>query len=418
MKNLYLDFKLFFLECRAEDFGFYMVSAYIIFSYLRPQAIFPELEVLPWTQISIILGLLFALQKRKLKFQLPHFVVLLFCTACLLSSYTSKYPEISFAKLSIIFVWLLEILFFTSCINTVKQFRLISILFFLVLFKISFFGARAWAQRGFGFRDFGISGPSGYFSNSGELSLLMAMMCIMSVALLYNNKDTRKIYFFLPITAFMTVMAASSRGGQLALLVGSFLFLVIKGNLKIRYIFLAITLVISAYALLPEEQKARFTSAGSDSTSQARLLYWSKGLEIYKEYPVLGVGYQCFAIYFHEHYASELAEKTTISKKREVAHNTFVQVASEMGTIGLITYLWVCFIVFKLNKSTRHLLKKSNFPDDRDWIYQFSIGLDISQIVFFIGASFMTVTLYPYNYFMIMFALAMNNSVRNEMGNR
>lgn len=415
MKNLFADFKSFYRQCRAEDFGFYMVAGYIIFSYLQPQAIFPQLDFLPWSQICILSGLIFAGTKRTLKFQLPHFVVLLFCVSCLLSSYNSQYPDISFSKLDVIFIWLLEILFFTSCINTVHKFRLITILFFLILFKISFFGARTWIQRGFGFADYGISGPSGYFANSGELSLLMAMTGIMSLAILYKNRDLRKVYLLLPITAYMTVLAASSRGGQLALLAGSLLFFLIKGNLRIKYIFLSLALAFSGYLLLPDEQKQRFTAAGTDTTSQARLLYWSKGIEMLKDYPFLGVGYRCFSQYFHDHYAGELPQDTSLKNRREVAHNTFIQVASETGLIGLASYLWVCLIVFKLNKSTRALIRNSPGFGDSGWIYQYSIGLDIAQIVFFVGASFMSVSLYPYNYFMIMFSLSMNNVVKNEI---
>lgn len=418
IKSLILDFKIFYRECRAEDFGFYMVAAYIIFSYLRPQVIFPALDIIPWTQISIIAGLVFAATKRTLKFQLPHFAVLLFFCVILLSSYNSTYPEISFSKIDIVPIWLLEIIFFTSCINSIRKFRLITILFFLVLFKISFFGARTWIQRGFGFRDYGISGPSGYFHNSGELSLLMAMVAVMSLALLIGNKDTRKIFLLLPITAYMTVMAASSRGGQLALLAGSLLFFAAKGSLKLKYIMLAIALTFSAYTILPEEQKARFTSAGSDTTSQARLVYWSKGMEMLADYPALGVGYRCFSKYFNDYYSDDIPDEIALRNRREEAHNTFIQVSSEMGLLGLASYLWICLIVFKINKNSRKLIRKSSKAPKEIWLYQYSIGLDIAQIVFFIGASFMSVSLYPYNYFMIMFSLSINNIIKQTIVNQ
>lgn len=415
MKKLYLDFKLFYRQCRAEDFGFYMAAAYIIFSYLRPQSIFPALDIIPWTQICILLGLMYAITKQALNIQKPHIIVLFFCIVCLLSSYYSQYPEISFKNIDVVFKWLVEIIFFTSCIRSISQFRLITILFFLVLFKISFFGARTWVQRGFGFRDFGISGPSGYFENSGELSILMAMFAIMSLAVLFRNPASRRIFFLLPLTAYMTVLAASSRGGQLALLVGSFIFFIAKGKLSIKYLLLAVVIGLTGYSLLPQEQKERFTSAGEDATSQSRLLYWSKGIEMVKDYPILGVGYQSFPTYFHTHYADEISEDTTWIRRREVSHNTYIQVSSEMGLLGLWSYLWMCLIVFKLNRGTRTMLRRSASANDHDWIYQYSIGLDIAQVVFLIGAFFISAALYPYTYFMIMFSLSMNNVVKREL---
>ncbi len=163
MKKLYLDFKQYFLDCRAQDLGFYMVAGYIIFSYLRPHTLFPVLDVVPWTQLFIIGGLVYAAAKNTLRFQTPHFTILLYGLVCLLSAYNSLYPTISFRNIDIPFIWMLEALCFTSCINSVKKLKLILILFFLVLFKISFFGARTWVQRGFGFQDFRNCRPSRLF---------------------------------------------------------------------------------------------------------------------------------------------------------------------------------------------------------------------------------------------------------------
>jgi O-antigen ligase len=415
LKNLYQDFKQYYADCRAQDLGFYFVAGYIIFSYLRPHSIFPALDFLPWTQLFIIAAILYAVAKNTFRFQLPHLTILLFSIVCLLSAYNSQYPTISFKNVDIPFIWLLEALCFTSCINSTKKLKLITILFFLVLFKISFFGARTWVQRGFGFQDFGISGPSGFFQNSGELSLLMAMLTIMSLSLLFGNDAVKKIYYLMPITATMTVLAASSRASQLALLVGSFIFFLAKGKLNLKYLLVACAVIYGGYTLLPDEQKARFTSAGEDQTSQSRLLYWEKGIEMTKAHPWLGIGFQAFPRYFHTHYADEIPEGSAFGKRQEVAHNTLIEVSSEMGMLGLVTYLWMYFIVFKLNGNSRKLLRQAAMAKEQRWLYHFSIGLDISQLLFIVGAFFMSVALYPYNYFMIMFSLSLHNAVKAEI---
>lgn len=391
-----------------------MAAAYIVFSYLRPQSIFPVLDILPWTQLSILAGLFYAVMKRNLTIQLPHLAVFGFCLACLLSAYYSQYPDISFSKLDLVFIWLVELVFFTSCVNSINKLRLIVILFFLVLFKISFFGARTWAQRGFGFADYGISGPSGYFENSGELSLLMAMLGMMSMALLFQNSNMRKLYWALPITAFMTVIAASSRGSQLALLIGVMIFFAVKGKFSFKSISLTLVICCAGYMLLPAEQKARFTSAGEDSTSQARLIYWEKGFDMALDHPLLGVGYKCFPKYFHDHYSHQMPVEGNWGQRREVSHNSFIEVSSQMGFVGLGFYLWMCMIVFKINKKTRRLLRKHSAEKKLNWLYQFSIGLDVAQVVFLIGSFFMSVALYPYIFFMLMFSQSMYNAINHE----
>src|SRR5690606_20679523 len=105
---------------------------------------------------------------------------------------------------------------------------------------ISLFGTRTWIGRGFAFQDYGIAGPPGFFENSGELSLLMAMLTILSITLLLSRNLTKWLYLF-PLTAIMTVLAASSRASQLGLLIGLFILFAIKGRFKIKYVLLTLT---------------------------------------------------------------------------------------------------------------------------------------------------------------------------------
>lgn len=414
MYKFFSDVKQYFLECKSENFPFYMVAGYLVFSYLRPHVIYPQINFFPWTQAFIIGGLIYAISKKIIRFQMIHFSVLLFALSCVLSSFISYDSSISFKHLSTIFIWLLEVIFFTACITTANQMRLSIILFFIVFFKISLFGAKTWVQRGFAFKDYGIAGPNGFFENSGELSLVMAMLVIMSLSFLSAYKNANKIYYLLPITAIMTVLAASSRGCQLALAAGLILYFFIKGKFSIKYILVGTLVGYLGFTMLPEGQKKRFSSAGEDNTSVSRLTYWAAGLKMLDEHPVVGVGYRCFPDYFHSYYSYMIPEGQSWGQRKEVAHNTLIEVSSEMGMIGFFTYMFMYFLVFKLNFNTRKLLRKQMVNIKENWIYQFSLGLDIAQVTFIIGAFFMSVALYPYTYFMLMFSGVINNIVINQ----
>lgn len=409
------DFKNFFNQCKAQDFGFYMVAGYLIFSYLRPQVIFPALDFLPWTQLCIMSGLVYCAIKKHLNFQLPHLALIIFSLICLISALNSYYPDYSLSKVDTIFIWTLELFFFTSCIRNPIQFRLITILFFLILFKISFFGARTWVERGFGFRDYGIAGPTGFFANSGELSLLIAMLTVMSIAFYSANKPIKRVYYLLPITCIMTVLAASSRGGQLSLLVGVLLIAIIIEKLKFKNLVIMILVASLSFTLIPEKQKERFQSSGDDKTSQTRLIYWGAGLEMAKEHPWFGVGFYGFPTYFYEHYSDALLGESEWGHRREASHNTLIELGSTTGYLGLTCFIWLYWIIFSLNRKTRKLLKSSAKNITTSWMHTYSIGLDISMVTFFIGSFFMSVAFYPYIYFMLMFSLSMNNAVKNEI---
>ena len=131
----------------------------------------------------------------------------------------------------------------------------------------------------------------------------MAMLAVMSLAFFSGRKLSSKLYYCLPLFAVMTVLAASSRGGQLALLTGVIVLGFGMGKLKIKNILWLLMFGYIAIAVLPDEQKDRFASMGSDNTSTSRLLYWEKGLDMLNKYPVFGVGFYTFPAYFSDHYS-------------------------------------------------------------------------------------------------------------------
>lgn len=412
MKGIFKDCLNFYTECKQQDFGFYMVAAYLVFSYLRPQVLFPILNIIPWTELTIVSGILYSIVKNRLKFQHVHFSLFLFCMIALISSYLSYYPDKSFNKLNVIFIWTTEVLFFTNCIRTTKQYKLITILFFLLIFKMSFFGARTWIERGFGFRGWGIAGPTGFFANSGEFSLLIAMLAAMSIAFILGHKKVNKMYYLLPLTAIMTVAGASSRGGQLALAGAMFVIAVVIGKLRIKNILLVTFMSLAVFSLLPDQQINRFSTAGDDDTSESRLIYWGAGLEMMNEHKWFGVGYYTFPQYFHDHYSMLFNESIINSGREEVAHNSLIEVGSTMGYVGLTCYLWLIYLVYSLNRKTRKILRKEQKDISTDWMPRYSIGLDAALVAYLIGSFFMSVAFYPYLYLLLMLSQSLNNCSR------
>jgi len=320
------------------------------------------------------------------------------------------------SKLGASYIWLIEMLFFTNLIRNGEQFRLTIILFFLVLFKMSFFGARTWISRGLSFRDWGIAGPSGFFSNSGEFSLLMAILAVMSIAFLMGqNRKPRKIYYLLPATAIMTVIGASSRGGQLALLAGLLFLALTIGKIRLKPILGFGLIIYIIFLVLPDEQKERFATIGKDGTSKSRLLYWEKGFEMMQDHPGLGVGHYAFPHYFTKYYKNLMENDNFLSSRQEVAHNSFIQIGSTLGYTGLLIYLWLHFLCHLQNRKVRKLLKKLNGSSDVNWLYGYSIGLDASLVTYVVGSIFMSVAFYPYIYLMLMFSqISLNITVQES----
>lgn len=402
------DFKHFFTRCKAQDFPFYCLSGYIVFEYLRPHTIYPALDFLPWAQLFIVMGVGTLIAKGRLKFQFSHFILSLFVIVSILSCFTSTFPDASFKNIYVIISWLGVVLFFTSAVKNIEQFKLILIMFLIIIFKMSFFGAKTWTMRGFGFTSWGISGPNGWFQNSGELALIMVIFSCLSYGFISGLQVKHKLYYLAPITGVMTIIAASSRGSQLAILVVIVIGALTIKKINIKNLVLFGLILWLGYTFLPAEQKARFSTMGSDGTSESRLMYWEKGLDMLSSHKWLGIGYAAFPDYFETYYAPSIVFEN-FAYRREVAHNTLIQVSSEMGYLGLITYLLIIAHLFVLTYKTRKFYRIHSKSRDNDWILIYTYCVDLGLIGYMIGSFFMSVAQYPYIYLYI----ALNQSLLN-----
>jgi len=407
MFKMLRDLKSFLIELKQQDFAFLMACGYLVFSFMRPQAIYPELDILPWTQLCILLGLFHQVVNNQFKLKFGHFLIFAFAIICTISANSSSYPQVSSDKLSVIYIWLIEVVFFTNCIKNKRQAKLILALFVLILFKMSFFGARTWMNRGFGFTSWGLAGPPGFFANSGEYSLLMAIYLVISICFLYQVFRVKKYFYLIPVTALLTVLGASSRGGQLALVVGLVYLMMALGKMSIKHLIITTIVCVSVYSLMPQEQLERFQSMGDDNTSKSRLEYWDAGLEMMDNNKLIGIGYYAFPYYYRDYYQVHDGEDSFLAQRMEVAHNSFIEVGSTLGYTGLAMYLLIIYYAFTLNRKTFNLTKNS--AHEHQWIAKTSIGLNAAIVVYLTGSMFMSVAFYPYLYFLLMFSIMLRD---------
>lgn len=380
---------------KSEHFSFWMICCYIFFEYVRPQSIIPAIDILPWAQVFIILsaiGLLVA-PGRKWVSNPANKWMILFYVVIVMSSMQAYWPEVSYKHLADFYTWLIIYFLIINIVNTEKRFFIFLLIIMVASFKISLFGARTWAMRGFSFTSWGMMGPAGYFQNSGELAIQMVVFSGMSWFFFIATKPyltTVKKWLVgsFSVTAAMTVMASSSRGGQLALLAQIYQIF-FRGKIGFRTILLVCVASGLLYVLLPDEQMARFEDIGTDRTSQQRLLYWEHGWDMMKDYPVLGVGYFNFAPYYEQHYPEDM-----LYENAQLPHNIFVQVGTDTGFVGLFIYIMLIFSVFSNGKKIRAICLERGAAGD--FSAQISRGLEAGFIGFLVAGQFVTVAYYPF----------------------
>jgi putative inorganic carbon (HCO3(-)) transporter len=390
---------------KSESFAFWMICAYLFFEYVRPQLIIPAIDILPWTQLAVLGALVGAFVDKTVKWvsSPANKLIILFFLTILLSSVTAYWPSVSYGKLENIYTWVIIYFLIILIVNTRKRFFIFFLVFLLSSFKISLSLTITWAKRGFSFTGWGLMGPPGFFQNSGELAIQMAVYWPVALALTlflkpYLSKWMYRLCLAMPITAGAVILGSSSRGGQLALAVQ----LGVKYSKKILRPKVLIAIVASAWLLwtiLPEEQKLRFSEMGEDKTSQQRLLYWQNGWEMMLENPVLGVGYFNFIPYYESYYSEDV-----LFKSAELPHNIFIQVGTDAGYVGLFLY---CSLIIYAFFSMRWLgrLRLNNLSMESKLAGAFNFSL----LGFLVAGQFVTVAYYPF----LWIHLALIGSLRN-----
>jgi len=396
-----------------------MACAYMFFEYVRPQAIWTGFDAYPyWGRTFIMLAFLgwFFDPKRKFVWTPITTGILVFLGLIILSSQFAYWPDISRRRFMDFFNWVVIFFVLTQVATTRQRFYILLLIFFLASFKLSFFGARIWAMRGFSFSSWGIRGPSGYFANPGELAIQMVVFAPMALFFVlavapYLKRWQAYLLFLMPITAVMTTLGTNTRGSQLALAV-QVLALILLMKRRLHALILAAVVSVVGWQLLPEQQKARFESMGEDGTSQQRILYWKRGWEMMKDHPVLGVGYFNFAPYFTRHYPEDLGLVTTtrIREQAQLSHNIIIQVGTDAGFTGLAVFLFLIGAGFWTMWRIGRQAQARGDP----FVAQLAVGMNIALIGYVVAGQFVTVAYYPYLWIHLAFVTMIATFWRSE----
>jgi putative inorganic carbon (HCO3(-)) transporter len=394
-KNMWTYFK-------SQHFAFWMICAYLFFEFVRPQALFPVISVIPWAQLFLVGALLGALTDSSVK-HVPtaaNIYVALFLLLILISIPLAFRPEISMLFLMEFVSWVVVFFLITRIVNTKERFYIFLLIYLLAAGKIAIGTAKSWAGRGFSFADWGLMGPVGYFQNSGELAILMLMLFPLAFYLYQLLKYKIAWWERLLLLAFwvcplLTILGASSRGAQVAL---AFQLTIMfrKSIFRFKALLGISILVAGLFFLLPEEQKQRFSSAGEDRTSQQRLLYWENGWDMMLDHPLTGVGFFNFIPYFEAYYPEDMLYRTA-----QLPHNIFIQVGTDAGFIALFIFILIIYYCIRVS------IKIYKAAESDDVTKAIAAGLGYGVLGYVLAGQFVTVAYYPFLWVHLSFIVSL-----------
>jgi O-antigen ligase len=303
------------------------------------------------------------------------------------------------------FNWVIIFFILTQNITTRQRFIIFILLFFVASFKLSLYGGRTFAMRGFAFADWGLAGPRGFFQNPGELAVQMVVFAPVALFFTLGIKSYLKKWQFLllhlmPVTAVLTILGTNSRGSQLAL-AGQIVALLLTSKRKIKMLIVIGIISIIGFNILPEEQKARFVESGEDETSIQRFLYWKHGWKMIKDHPFLGVGYYNFMAYYSRYHSDDLILPNLVMA--QLPHNIFIQVGTDTGFSGIFVFL--ALIVGSFTNMYK-LGREAEITGDF-FVSSLTKGMNLSLLGYIIAGQFVTIAYYPYFWIHLVFVSAM-----------
>lgn len=248
-----------------------------------------------------------------------------------------------------------------------EDFRLVLLAFLGVM--CLYVGKSAWeffVHGKFVYR-MGIKRMTGIDSTYGDPNSFAASICYslpLAWALIRSKFRSAWVTRFLwayGLLALTAVMFTGSRSGMVTFVL--FLFLIVMGSSrKVWGILLAGVVLVVSWDYMPENLQMRFLSTfseeyaekGAQASAEGRTLGFLRGLDLYKDSPILGIGPDNFRYSW-----------PGMAKGPNV-HNVYGQVLSELGTAGVLSFGLLLWLLYRQNRSivTRFQRLAPQKPDE------------------------------------------------------
>ena len=192
----------------------------------------------------------------------------------------------------------------------------------------------AYNPAGF-FRGF----PTASFPFPNDLAawILLFLFPIAAVTIFDMAKNRmRYLTAFVSCGLFYLFFLTKARGAWVGLIISTVYVAISKK--KVWLIILLVIVMAVPFVLKMEMARYIFETSSVDD----RFFMWDTGFRIFKEHPVIGNGINTFFGKFKE-YRNDYWK----GEKGSYAHNCYLQMASDVGVIGLCGFLWLIFSYFR-----------------------------------------------------------------------
>ena len=251
-----------------------------------------------------------------------------------------------------------------------------------------------------------LQGPSGSFiadNNQFGMALLMAMPLVRYLQLTAPSRWMRLGLLMLLVCFLVAVLGTYSRGAVVGLAVTA-IALLVKSRHRMRLALMAGLALAAAVQFMPEhwhERVASIFAYQEDASAQARIESWRYALEVAREHPVIGGGFEIFR-----------GNEAATGAGYRSAHSIYFETLGEHGWVGLGLFLALGLGAYLTARSVTRCAR-----DDQElsWAADLAAMVQVSIAAYAIAGLFLNLATFDLYYHLIAIIVITSALVRQRV---
>ena len=215
-----------------------------------------------------------------------------------------------------------------------------------------------------------LSGPFGDELIPGSYLMRYFFIVIFMSILIFDEKYNKYLFTFFLILCLSTILVTGERAAFILTAFGIFLAFISIKKFRINIIISFLILFISAFILLLENPKLKsrvvdhtlfqlgISNNFDDNSKMFKVdlkkfidspygAHWETAFKIWQDNKLLGVGVKQFRVKCSDSKYKEIKSKLRSVRCATHPHNTYMEILSETGLIGIILFLLTFFFLIK-----------------------------------------------------------------------
>lgn len=318
--------------------SYWLLLVFLFLLYANTPFILPAAEILRPAKVVAALALMALIGEtlfgqKRLRLAWPEGGLLIaFVGAAALSCVTALWPGYAAEAVADLGKMALVYFFLVNCVHSERGLK--GVMWIMVIGAL-FPAAGTLKNYLEGNLDEGRAAWVGIFANPNEVAYsLVILLPLVAYLATPRGWAIRLMLGIISILYIAAIFTTFSRGG----LVGLVAVIVLCAWRKRKLWILALVVVVVGAGLLFASRNwsrgEDFSQLDGDASLQQRLATYQAGLRMFLDHPLLGVGFACSLVAWPLYAPEGLYTRGAL-----VTHNTFVQVLSETGVVGLVPFV-------------------------------------------------------------------------------